>query len=320
MKVKNLSFSYHQNPFIENLNIEFKENQITTIIGSNGSGKSTLLMLLSRIYKPQTGFIEINQQNIQNYKIKEFAQKVAVVHQKNQINGDQDVKTIVGYGRLPYLHYSQKLSQEDYEIIDWALEVTNLKEYKNRTLKSLSGGQQQRVWIAMALAQKTPYLLLDEPTTYLDIRYQLELLRLLKEINQKYKITIIMVLHDINQAIQYSDNIIAIKKGRIIVEGKSNEVITSEVISGVLINEGFIILPELKSELSNETLIVNYGESGRRNRGLGYTIEVTIQFISAKTKQMICSCTAEGQGETEADDIRQAIRRALDGLFPKNNQ
>lgn len=230
MKVKNLSFSYHQKPFIENLNIEFEENQITTIIGSNGSGKSTLLMLLSRIYKPQTGFIEINQQDVQNYKIKEFAQKVAVVHQKNQINGDQDVKTIVGYGRLPYLHYSQKLSQEDYEIIDWALEVTNLKEYKNRTLKSLSGGQQQRVWIAMALAQKTPYLLLDEPTTYLDIRYQLELLRLLKEINQKYKITIIMVLHDINQAIQYSDNIIAIKKGRIIVEGKANKVITREVI------------------------------------------------------------------------------------------
>lgn len=152
MKVKNLSFSYNQKSFIKDLNIEFKENQITTIIGSNGSGKSTLLMLLSRIYKPQTGFIEINQQDIQNYKIKEFAQKVAVVHQKNQINGDQDVKTIVGYGRLPYLHYSQKLFQEDYEIIDWALEVTNLKEYKNRTLKNLSGGQQQRVWIAMALA------------------------------------------------------------------------------------------------------------------------------------------------------------------------
>lgn len=91
----------------------------------------------------------------------------------------------------------------------------------------------------------------------------------------------------------------------------------SDVIAGELIKEGFIILPELKSELSNETLIVNYGESGRRNRGLGYTIEVTIQFISAETKQMICSCTAEGQGETEADDIRQAIRRALEGLFPK---
>lgn len=233
MKVKNLSFSYNQKSFIKDLNIEFKENEVTTIIGSNGSGKSTLLMLLSRIYKPQQGNIKIDQQNIWNYKIKDFAKKVAVVHQKNQIYGDQDVKTIVGYGRLPYLYYSQKLTQKDYEIIDWALEVTHLKEYQNRTLKSLSGGQQQRVWIAMALAQKTPYLLLDEPTTYLDIRYQLELLRLLKEINQKYKITIIMVLHDINQAIQYSDNIIGMKQGEIIVEGKAQEVITQEVIKKI---------------------------------------------------------------------------------------
>lgn len=233
MKVKNLSFSYNQKPFIENLNIEFKENQITTIIGSNGCGKSTLLMLLSRIYKPQKGYIEIESKDIWDYKIKEFAKKVAVVHQKNQIYGDQDVKTIVGYGRLPYLHYSQKLTQEDYEIVDWALKVTHLKEYQHRTLKSLSGGQQQRVWIAMALVQKTPYLLLDEPTTYLDIRHQLELLRLLKEINQKYKITIIMVLHDINQAIQYSDHIIGMKQGKIIIEGKSKEVITKEVIEEI---------------------------------------------------------------------------------------
>ena len=232
MKVKNLSFSYNQKSFIKDLNIEFKENQITTIIGSNGSGKSTLLMLLSRIYKPQEGNIEIDEQNIWNYKIKDFAKKVAV-HQKNQIYGDQDVKTIVGYGRLPYLHYSQKLTAKDYEIIDWALEVTHLKEYQNRTLKSLSGGQQQRVWIAMALAQKTPYLLLDEPTTYLDIRYQLELLRLLKEINQKYKITIIMVLHDINQAIQYSDHIIGMKQGQIIVEGKAKDIMNQEVIKKI---------------------------------------------------------------------------------------
>ena len=131
MKVKNLSFSYNQKSFIKDLNIEFKENQITTIIGSNGSGKSTLLMLLSRIYKPQTGFIEINQQDIQNYKIKEFAQKDAVDHQKNQIYGDQDVKTNEGYGRLPYLHYSQKITAKDYENIDWALEDTHLIEYQN---------------------------------------------------------------------------------------------------------------------------------------------------------------------------------------------
>ena len=192
MKVKNLSFSYNQKSFIKDLNIEFKENQITTIIGSNGSGKSTLLMLLSRIYKPQEGNIEIDEQNIWDYKIKEFAQKVAVVHQKNQIYGDQDVKTIVGYGRLPYLHYSQKLTAKDYEIIDWALEVTHLKEYQNRTLKNLSGGQQQRVWIAMALAQKTPYLLLDEPTNHLD----LETIQALNQGLIQFKENILFTCHD----------------------------------------------------------------------------------------------------------------------------
>ena len=212
MKVKNLSFSYNQKSFIKDLNIEFKENQITTIIGSNGSGKSTLLMLLSRIYKPQTGFIEINQQDIQNYKIKEFAQKVAVVHQKNQINGDQDVKTIVGYGRLPYLHYSQKLSQEDYEIIDWALEVTNLKEYKNRTLKKLSGGQQQRVWIAMALAQKTPYLLLDEPTSRIDSLNEAALLESLKRIKDE---KLIIIVSHRKSSLALCDEIIEIEQGMI---------------------------------------------------------------------------------------------------------
>ena len=214
MKVKNLSFSYHQKPFIENLNIEFEENQITTIIGSNGSGKSTLLMLLSRIYKPQTGFIEINQQNIQNYKIKEFAQKVAVVHQKNQINGDQDVKTIVGYGRLPYLHYSQKLSQEDYEIIDWALEVTNLKEYKNRTLKSLSGGQQQRLVIARAMAMNPDILLMDEPSSALDPISSAKIEDTLMQLKEKY--TIIIVTHNMQQAARISDYTAFFNMGKVV--------------------------------------------------------------------------------------------------------
>ena len=214
MKVKNLSFSYNQKSFIKDLNIEFKENQITTIIGSNGSGKSTLLMLLSRIYKPQTGFIEINQQDIQNYKIKEFAQKVAVVHQKNQINGDQDVKTIVGYGRLPYLHYSQKLSQEDYEIIDWALEVTNLKEYKNRTLKNLSGGQQQRAAIARALINEPKIIFADEPTGNLDSLNARELMEYLVKINEEKHTTIIMVTHDSFVA-SYSKKVYYMKDGHL---------------------------------------------------------------------------------------------------------
>ena len=226
MKVKNLSFSYHQNPFIENLNIEFKENQITTIIGSNGSGKSTLLMLLSRIYKPQTGFIKINQQDIQNYKIKEFAQKVAVVHQKNQINGDQDVKTIVGYGRLPYLHYSQKLSQEDYEIIDWALEVTNLKEYKNRTLKKLSGGQQQRVAIARAIAKNPDIYIFDDSFSALDFKTDAKLRQELNQLVKKTKSTVLLVGQRI-ASIMDADQIIVLDEGRIVGKGTHEELMKS---------------------------------------------------------------------------------------------
>ena len=217
MKVKNLSFSYHQNPFIENLNIEFKENQITTIIGSNGSGKSTLLMLLSRIYKPQEGNIEIDEQNIWNYKIKDFAKKVAVVHQKNQIYGDQDVKTIVGYGRLPYLHYSQKLTAKDYEIIDWALEVTHLKEYQNRTLKSLSGGQQQRVAIARALALNPQVILFDEPTSALDPEMVIEVLEVMQQL-AKEGMTMIVVTHEMGFAKTVADRVIFLENGKIVEE------------------------------------------------------------------------------------------------------
>ena len=233
MEVKNIKFSYQNNAFIEDLSISFPKNKITSIIGPNGSGKSTLLMLLSRIYKVKSGTILLDNKNIWDYKIKDFAKKVAVVHQKNQIYGDLDVKTIVGYGRLPYLNYHQSLNEKDYQMIDWALETTNLKKYENRLLAKLSGGQQQRVWIAMALAQKTPILLLDEPTTYLDVKYQIEILNLIKEINTKYQMTIIMVHHDINQAINYSYEIVAMKNGKIIFQGDPNKTITSESLKSL---------------------------------------------------------------------------------------
>lgn len=233
IEVKNIKFNYHDKSFIENLSVSFKSNKITSIIGPNGSGKSTLLMLLSRIYKVKDGKIILNNKNIWDYRIKEFARNVAVVHQKNQIYSDLDVKTIVSYGRLPYLSYNQNLCEKDYKIIDWALTTTNLKEYENELLNNLSGGQQQRVWLAMALAQKTPILLLDEPTTYLDIKYQIEILNLVKEINKKYQITVIMVHHDINQAINYSDEIIAMKEGKIVFQGIPREVITPKALKSL---------------------------------------------------------------------------------------
>lgn len=228
MEAKNVKFGYQNKEIIEDLSVAFQKNKITSIIGPNGSGKSTLLMLLSRINHVSSGIVSLNNINVWDYKIKEFARKVAVVHQKNQIYGDLTVKTVVGYGRLPYLNYHQNLSEEDYQIIDWALKTTNLKEFEEQSINNLSGGQQQRVWLAMALVQKTPILLLDEPTTYLDVKYQIEILNLIKKINQEYGITIIMVHHDINQAINYSDEIVAMKDGKILFKGEPNKVITSE--------------------------------------------------------------------------------------------
>lgn len=198
METKHINFRYGKDPCINNLSVHFSEGNITAIIGANGSGKSTLLMLLSKLYTCASGDIFVNGTNIKTIKMREYSKMVAVVHQKNQVYGDMDIHTIVGYGRLPYLRYHQRLSEEDYRIIDWAMDVTNLNELKHTTLDKLSGGQQQRVWLAMALAQKTPILLLDEPTTYLDIKYQIEMLELIRKINLEYKITIILVHHDIN--------------------------------------------------------------------------------------------------------------------------
>ena len=170
---------------MKDINIQFKDQKITTIIGPNGSGKSTLLMLLSRIYKIQQGSIELDNKNIWDYKIKEFARKVAVVHQKNQVYGDLNVRTIIGYGRLPYLNYHQSLSKEDKQIIDWAIEVTNLKEHQNKMLNSLSGGQQQRAAIARALINEPKIIFADEPTGNLDSLNARELMEYLVKINEE---------------------------------------------------------------------------------------------------------------------------------------
>ena len=222
MKVNHLSFSYNHQSYMKDINIQFKDQKITTIIGPNGSGKSTLLMLLSRIYKIQQGSIELDNKNIWDYKIKEFARKVAVVHQKNQVYGDLNVRTIIGYGRLPYLNYHQSLSKEDEQIIDWAIEVTNLKEHQNKMLNSLSGGQQQRVWIALALAQKTPILLLDEPTSALDPISTLKIEELLLQLKDQY--TIAIVTHNMQQASRIADYTAFFLVGEMVEYGPTKDV------------------------------------------------------------------------------------------------
>ena len=218
IELKQISFQYEKKQILHDLSLHIKKGKITTILGPNGSGKSTLLYVLARLNKPQSGEVTIGCQTIDNMKKKEFAKKVAIVHQKNTAPSDETVLNIVSYGRLPYLKFGYALTKEDDNIINWAMQVTGIEDIAHCKMGSLSGGQAQRVWIAMALAQKTEILLLDEPTTYLDIKYQYEILELMKKLNRELSLTIVVVLHDLSQALSYSDEIIGLKKGKVIFQ------------------------------------------------------------------------------------------------------
>lgn len=230
MKVKELSFSYGKNKVLRNISLGIPEGKITTILGANGCGKSTLFSLMTKNLLPRKGRIFLQGKNIGGMALKEFARRVSIVHQYNSSAEDITVERLVAFGRIPHKRLMAGNSGEDSRLIDWAIEVTDLKEYRHREISRLSGGQRQRVWIAMALAQNTKLLFLDEPTTYLDIRYQIEILQLIRRLNQEFGITIVMVLHDVNQAIHYSDHIIGMKAGRVAVEGSPEDVINPESI------------------------------------------------------------------------------------------
>lgn len=230
MEVRDLHFAYGKNEVLKGVSFKIEEGKITTIMGANGCGKSTLFFLMTKNLYAQSGNIFLKGRNILNLSLKELAQKVAIVHQYNTAADDIAVGSLVAFGRTPYKKMLQGNSTEDERMIQWALEVTNLTEYRDREVSRLSGGQRQRVWIAMALCQGTKNLLLDEPTTFLDIRYQVEILRLIKKLNEEYNMTIVMVLHDINQAITYSDQIIGLKDGQILIQGPPEEIITEETL------------------------------------------------------------------------------------------
>ena len=232
MRVDNLFFAYDKDYIIKGISFEIKDNKITTLMGANGCGKSTLFQLLTKNLRPREGSVFLDQRDIKDIRLKEFAQNVAIVHQYNTAPPDLPVHSLIAYGRIPFFKHFAKAQDKDKdkEIVDWALEVTDMSELKNRRMGQLSGGQRQRAWIAMALAQQPKILLLDEPTTYLDVKFQIEILRLIKSLNKDYSMTIVMVLHDINQAIYYSDEIIGMKKGSILFQGNPDDVITEESI------------------------------------------------------------------------------------------
>ncbi|WP_226528087.1 ABC transporter ATP-binding protein [Metabacillus niabensis] len=228
-----LKIGYGERLIVKDLSVEIPDKKITTIIGSNGCGKSTLLKAITRIIPHQSGNVVLDGGDISKENTKILAKKMAILPQTPESASGLTVGELVSYGRFPYQKGFGRLTKKDYEVIDWALEVTGTKDFKFRPVDALSGGQRQRVWIAMALAQETDIIFLDEPTTYLDMAHQLEVLELLQKLNQEQERTIVMVLHDLNQAARFADYIIALKDGQVIKAGDCKEVITHDVLKKV---------------------------------------------------------------------------------------
>ncbi len=244
LETQKLNLGYSDTEILNNINLQVKRGSVTTIIGVNGSGKSTLIKALSRTLTPKNGNVILDGKNIRKMKNKDIAKLLSILPQIHSAPEDFTVYDLVSYGRHPYLRFSQRLTDDDKEIINWALESSKMKSLQNRYVSTLSGGERQRAWFAMCLAQQPDVLLLDEPTTFLDISHQFEVLELVKELNEKHGITIVMVLHDINQAVRYSKEIIVIKNGDIYQRGNPKKIITLELLKDVFGIGGRIVSDE----------------------------------------------------------------------------
>ncbi|OIU68793.1 ABC transporter ATP-binding protein [Rossellomorea aquimaris] len=228
-----INIGYGDQLIVKDLSVQIPDKKVTTIIGSNGCGKSTLLKAITRIISHQSGNVLLDGEDISKGNTKELAKKMAILPQTPESASGLTVGELVSYGRFPHQKGMGRLSKKDYEVINWALDVTGITDFKYRQVDTLSGGQRQRVWIAMALAQETDIIFLDEPTTYLDMAHQLEVLELLQKLNAEQERTIVMVLHDLNQAARFADYIVAMKEGEIVKAGDCEEVITHEVLKKV---------------------------------------------------------------------------------------
>lgn len=232
LSIKNIRCSYEKGTeILHGVSAAFTSGKITALIGANGCGKSTLLNLIAGVMKPDSGKILLNGKSIDEMKRTVVAQNIAVVHQSNTAPSDMTVEKLVAAGRTPYQRMFSSSKEEDNEAIQKALCDTDTAEYAERAVSALSGGQMQRVWLAMALAQDTDILLLDEITTYLDIHYQIEILHLIKELNRKKNITIVMVLHDINLALEFCDEVVIMKDGYITAQGEIDKAVNENILS-----------------------------------------------------------------------------------------
>ena len=233
LKSSNIVAGYDKKVIINGINITIPNNKISVIIGANACGKSTLLKTLARLIKPISGDVLLDDRKLTDIPPKQLAKSLGLLPQSPVVPEGISVADLVGRGRFPHNSLFRGLSKSDYSAVEEALDIMGITELANCNVDELSGGQRQRVWIAMALAQQTDLLLLDEPTTYLDIAYQVEILDLLTDLNRKRGTTIVMVLHDINLSARYADQIFALKKGRLIAEGTPSDILTDKLIKQV---------------------------------------------------------------------------------------
>ncbi|HCD45868.1 MAG TPA: Fe(3+)-dicitrate ABC transporter ATP-binding protein [Lachnoclostridium sp.] len=227
---KELRLAYDGHRVVNCLDLMIPRGKVTSLIGPNGCGKSTILKAVGRILKPQKGWVFLNGSDIQALPTREVAKRMSILPQTPTAPAGLTVRELVSYGRFPRRQGLGKLKKEDEDMITWAMEVTRLSGLETAAVDALSGGQRQRVWIAMALAQETDLILLDEPTTYLDMAYQLEVLELLEKLNRERNCTIAMVLHDLNLASRFSDFLVAIRGGSIVAQGTPEEIMTPGVL------------------------------------------------------------------------------------------
>ncbi|WP_077614050.1 ABC transporter ATP-binding protein [Caenibacillus caldisaponilyticus] len=241
LEARAITVAYGDHPIIEALNLEIPKEKITVFIGKNGCGKSTLLSAFARLLKPKAGSVVLNGKDIAKMPTKKVARDLSLLPQAPVAPEGLTVLQLVRQGRYPYQNWLNQWSTDDERAVRHALRVTNLEDLADRPVDSLSGGQRQRAWIAMVLAQETDILLLDEPTTYLDLSHQVEILDLLFALNRAEKRTIAMVLHDINLACRYADHIVAVHNGRIYAQGAPEEIINEQLMRDVFKIEAKII-------------------------------------------------------------------------------
>lgn len=241
LKAKQITLGYKNTIVLDDINVVIPKGKVTMLVGSNGCGKSTFLKAMARLLRPLQGSMEVNGLDVFLSPSKKVARQLSILTQNREIISELTVFNLVKQGRYPHQSFLQQYSKQDEAIIHDALKKTGTYEIKDKKLNELSGGQLQRAWIALTLAQDTDVLLLDEPTNHLDLKYKIEILDLLKDLNKQEQRTIVVVLHDINLACRYADYIISLKDGNINAQGDPKEIVTESFIKEVFDMDSVVI-------------------------------------------------------------------------------